>query len=225
MKNFFNQLEEIASIVLDDLQRIHNNTSYFWPSQDTQTWWRGYSYYLPKEEQIRSAIYARLNDIGYFPELEWNIYSSRKNEKITPSGEVDLVVFEQNEDPNWGNPIAFLEVKRVWNLPDWQNKPTEQAQKQWDDLQKLSNLKDFLATYDALPKHALYGLIAVSFASNLEGMRSIEGQREEMAGKNQRLTSRTLAYREEPLFAYVNDHGDKVPVLAKVDLLELFTPS
>lgn len=81
---------------------------------------------IPKEEQIRSSLYAYLckSKRGQCVEIEASIPGSEKR------GEIDLRVF--------GKPPVLIELKRTWALSHWQNKYSESLRGWKSDVQKLN---------------------------------------------------------------------------------------
>ncbi len=98
---------------------------YLWPENDPNKqgsvlWSKcpGYSYDLPKEEQVRTELACELRDQGLSSELEWNYYLPQ-DLRHTLKQEVDIAVFEENS-------LHLVEVKRIWNELDiWVDKPKE----------------------------------------------------------------------------------------------------
>ena len=98
---------------------------YLWPEKDPKKpgavlWSRcpGYSYDLPKEEQIRTELACELRSRELSMELEWNYYQLQ-DLRHPQRQEIDLAVFEENA-------LHLVEVKRIWNELDiWVNKSKE----------------------------------------------------------------------------------------------------
>jgi len=99
---------------------------YFWQTNSQHYNVPGFSYDIPKEEQIRSAVYAEICPICYDVELEWNLYvtegrsddyDGRDNARI---GEIDLVCFPKTDKNK--QKIIFMEIKRFSYLSTWNRK-------------------------------------------------------------------------------------------------------
>jgi hypothetical protein len=91
----------------------------------------GFTYDIPSEEQIRSALYAFLRKKGYLVELESDLF--RKDSKRVV-GEYDLRVINKEYD-------LIVEVKRAWGLKNWSNKYKEFSDSWEEDISKLDKLE------------------------------------------------------------------------------------
>lgn len=86
--------EEIKSAsqqVREILGSVGSHAHYLWPEKAGQSICKGYSYDIPKEEQIRSAYWLAFHGTNrVICELEWNVYESRgKVPRV--KGEIDIV--------------------------------------------------------------------------------------------------------------------------------------
>ena len=73
------QLRKAAGEVMTALSRTSEAARYAFPIRGAFKTFSGYSYDLPKEEQIRSQLYRALaNEQGLTCELEWNLYAPHR---------------------------------------------------------------------------------------------------------------------------------------------------
>lgn len=132
------EYQKLSSAIIDDLIRISRHK----PNER-----------LPKEEQIRSRIYATLLS-QYEVVCTERGYSSIDDK----SGiECDVWTMSRSGQCHW------LELKRCWHIsePGWNNKPSEQLRSWGNDLKKLSTvptkeIRTFLlvGTFDVDPSGA-----------------------------------------------------------------------
>jgi hypothetical protein len=153
------RLKIAADIVRADLKLVGERASYPWPGSDKL--WGGYSYEIPKEEQVRSAFWAQLHDREIMAcELEWNHYQMT-GRKIANS-EIDLVGF-----PCIGTsraPVLLLEFKRVWSLNGWLNKSREMKAGIAKDMARLRRVLASLKVCSEVPP--LAGVVVVAFSDD-----------------------------------------------------------
>ena len=130
---FRDHLEEACSEVALGVQRAAAHARCVYKDGE----FKGLSYGIGKEEHIRSLLMAELNQT-YVVEPEWNLYNL--NGKI--DGEIDLVGFWPHDSlpsayqSNHG-PAFLLEIKRTWELPDWNKKEKEFVNSIDADMEKL----------------------------------------------------------------------------------------
>lgn len=159
--------------VRDDLSLVGRRAGYSWPGTPGRIW-RGYSYEIPKEEQIRSAFWAHLHDRERLVcELEWNHYESDGG-LVAVGGEIDLVGFDRQGDP--GAPVLLLEFKRVWWLTPrrpwsiWQNKVREMKGGIERDADKLRDVLASLGGHRA--QVPLAAVVVVAFSDEPARLKS-----------------------------------------------------
>ena len=88
----------------------------------------GFSYDLPKEEQIRAALYAYMRKLGEHVEVESDL-KEKETDKV--KGEADLRVLGDEA-------FLLVEIKRTWAVSFWAvNKYKEQLASWKKDIQKL----------------------------------------------------------------------------------------
>ena len=108
----------------------------------------GFSYWgIPKEEQIRSALYAHIRKYGGYAEIESDF--PPKNGK-RPTGEADLRVLGGKEQ-------LLIEIKRAFALKTWQNGYPEALGKFKTDIEKLNKMKKVYAK--SKPTHKCFFLV------------------------------------------------------------------
>lgn len=148
-----------------ELNRVASFAAYLWPEGDAQVVCSGFSYTIPKEEQIRSFLYhvLRLDDCGGAVELEWNCYRSTggRRPRTLRTGEIDLVRFRAD------GAVDLLEVKRIWNLEGWNNKSRELLDGIDADLAKLADARHALASSDR--RLGFAGVFVASFSDRMDG--------------------------------------------------------
>ncbi|MFL5354338.1 hypothetical protein [Archangium sp.] len=175
----------------------------------------GYSYSIPKEEQIRSEFYRHLTNDGALFELEWNTYGL-KNE-ANQKTEIDLVSFAGEKV------TALLEIKRIWSLKGWNNKYDEFASDGLQpDSKKLHAAAARLRKADAnsLAPEALVGLIIVSFAHKPDNLR--EGRLRNVLDCIHGATVHELSSTgDQPLCEHIGNDSTSHPVYARLDFLQL----
>ncbi|MCC7015246.1 MAG: hypothetical protein IT454_21990, partial [Planctomycetes bacterium] len=108
---------------------------YRWPDEKNRNW-RGFSYTIPKEEQIRSELYRELvrEEADRVVELEWTLYE-KIGRTVRASQEIDLVGFAE------GTVEFAIEVKRAWWLNGWPNKTRDFLRGILADVEKLGALQ------------------------------------------------------------------------------------
>ena len=116
---------------------------------------KGFSYYLPKEEQIRAALYAYMRKCGGCVEVESD-FKEKETDKV--KGEADLRVLGDDA-------FLLVEIKRTWevHLVDWSNKYGEHLASWKADLQKL---EDMAAQQQHKPIHKCFFLVVFFDDSN-----------------------------------------------------------
>lgn len=153
------RIKRAAQAVRDDLATVGRHAAYVWPSGPA-TAWEGFSYEIPKEEQIRSCFWARMHEGSSLAcELEWNVYV-RGERGVKLLGEVDLVGFRVSE--HRAPPVLLLEFKRVWTLLHWVKKPAELTRGIERDIEKLRAAVATLSECAAAP--LLAGVVVAGFA-------------------------------------------------------------
>jgi len=90
----------------------------------------GFSYDLPKEEQIRAALYAYMRKMGEHVEVESD-FKEKETDKV--KGEADLRVLGDDA-------LLLVEIKRTWAVSFWVNKYGEQLASWKADMQKLEDM-------------------------------------------------------------------------------------
>ncbi|MCW5804121.1 MAG: hypothetical protein KIT31_17240 [Deltaproteobacteria bacterium] len=162
-------LKAAARRAHESLRGIGQRAFYSYP--DDAGRFDGFSYTIPKEEQIRSEFYRHLDAAdGVRYELEWNTYERRQvrgRVRIVRAGEIDLVGFQSNAV------VAALEVKRIWSLDGWYAKAPEHLRAIESDIDKLRPLLTELARRESgVP---LAGVIVARFADSAERMQVLGG--------------------------------------------------
>lgn len=135
------------------------------PDETGSTCYAGFSYTIPKEEQVRSRLYNELlseRDVCCAVELEWNLYSTNSGSKVRAAGEIDIVRFR-------GAPpiVDLVEVKRLWNIAGWNNKRRELLSGIENDATKLRGARKVLD--DAGKDVGFAGVFVASFADTPTG--------------------------------------------------------
>ncbi len=160
--------------VQEDLRVIGSHSAFLWPSPAPRLW-GGYSYEIPKEEQIRSAFWAKLhNRDSLVCELEWNAYEIGPR-GVQVDGEIDLVGFRVN--PSSGDvagPDVLLEFKRVWLLTRWNNKRDDQRGGLEQDVLKLRRVVAALRSMTVPCVPRLVGVLVAGFTHSEEALDRIE---------------------------------------------------
>ena len=141
----------------------------FYPYPDDNGEYFGFSYTIPKEEQLRSEFYRHLDTHdGDGPrfELEWNLYERHAGARSdVVKCEIDLVGFHKRAI------VAALEVKRAWRLKGWNNKPQEQLDGIASDLGKLEGV---LGAVGSGARRPLAGVIVARFTDSADNRRELE---------------------------------------------------
>lgn len=146
-----------AKDVLDEVRAVSEHTFYAWPEDSRKNIrYHGFSYDIPKEEQIRSGLYRRLGCKDVFMQVEWNCY--RRHGKGHQIREIDIAAF--SDDTLEG----LFEVKRCWDLPHWVNKHTEAMGALQSDIDKISDALEIVAEVQEKPP--LAGVIAFAFVES-----------------------------------------------------------
>lgn len=133
-----------ATRVLSDLERLGAHNGYLWPPQSTgpRTTHRGYSYDVPKEEQVRAYLVRAIEEKGNLvAEVDWTWYRSPKQK-----WKLDVATFATtNRDDTL--PQHLIEVKRVWRLQrlGWFEKPPELVESLKKDQRRLEEVRHELA--------------------------------------------------------------------------------
>ena len=143
-------LRDCLSTARKQLGGVGEASSYLWADGEL---WSGYSYTIPKEEQIRSALYKELSN-RLIIETEWTLYEKGPRGQVRACGEIDLVGFGGNGKALRG-PTLLLEIKRAWHLAGWVNKPRETAAAIKRDVIRLRDVKEMLAGVHAEPMAAV----------------------------------------------------------------------
>lgn len=119
-------LRGAAAKLRAEFKKVAGCASYLWPGPSAgaaSMVCRGFSYTIPKEEQIRSLLYSVLRDDepNGAVELEWNVYraTTGPRSRVAAAAEIDLVRFRSSKA------MDLLEVKRVWSIRGWNNKKEE----------------------------------------------------------------------------------------------------
>ncbi len=159
-----------SEAVREDLRAIGLHSAYAWPVP-TPKLWGGFSYEIPKEEQIRSAFWAKLHDReSLVCELEWNVYEFGAR-RVKVIGEVDLVGFRlKKSTPPLPGPDVLLEFKRVWSLTHWNNKPDEQRAGLERDVLKLRSIISTLGSMSDPTVPSLAGIVVAGFTHTAEAL-------------------------------------------------------
>jgi len=95
---------------------------------------KGFTYDIPCEEQIRSALYSFLRKKEYLIELESDLFKKGEDEKKVV-GMYDLRVINKDFD-------LLVEIKRTWGLNGWMNKYKEFFDSWNKDIAKLKMLEE-----------------------------------------------------------------------------------
>jgi len=155
-------LSQAATELRAEFEHVADRAFYLWPETDPSDC-RGFSYTIPKEEQIRSHLHHALRaaDRNAAVELEWNFYRSTggKHARVTIAGEIDIVRF--------GKTVDLFEVKRIWNITGWNNKRGELLGGIEADRTKLADVRTALATAGRTPGDV--GVIVASFSDRTDG--------------------------------------------------------
>ncbi len=160
------RIEAAAKIVRGDLAIVGARASYVWPQSGVLKHWGGYSYEIPKEEQIRSAFWSALHDRETLAcELEWNLYEELPR-GVGATGEVDIAGFAV--EGVVAPPTLLLEVKRWWWLQGWNNKLPEMRAGIEADVRKLRNAVSSIEMCGVFP--LLAGAIVVGFAETPDAL-------------------------------------------------------
>ncbi len=179
-EDYIERITDASYQVRQTLKDVGSSATYLWPKKGGEYQaWKGYSYEIPKEEQIRSAFWSALQSDEIVCELEWNIYTTEARPKV--SGEIDIVGYMRKS--NLGLPSLFLEIKRTWNLKGWHNKGSEMLAGIKMDIEKLGPV--FKATKKLAKKEGsqiFAGVVVIGFsdqaatASELD-IKKIEGSK------------------------------------------------
>ena len=155
-------LSQAATELRAEFEHVADRAFYLWPETDPSEC-RGFSYTIPKEEQIRSHLHHALRaaDPEAAVELEWNVYGSTggKHARVTIAGEVDIVRF--------GRTVDLFEVKRIWNITGWNNKRGELLGGIEADRAKLADVRHALTTGGRTPGDV--GVVVASFSDRANG--------------------------------------------------------
>jgi len=118
---------------------------YLWP-ECHGNWSKcpGYSYELPKEEQIRSALASELWKTEKTLELEWNFY--QRDGKFIQKQEVDIAAFPDEKV------VHLIEVKRIWNLNGWVKKSENLISSVRIDAERLQSMMGLKKVQNTYPK-------------------------------------------------------------------------
>lgn len=163
------ELRQAAEETWTALHQLSERAIHLYPIAGQYGRYSGFSYDIPKEEQIRSELYRALvrgTELAF--ELEWNLYrvDAARNvqtgmERVSRHGEVDLVGFGPRRI------AALLEVKRVWTcLPDWKGSPKEMRASIEIDLKKLRDVRERAGNF--FKGHVMSGVIVAVFSSAQE---------------------------------------------------------
>jgi hypothetical protein len=158
-------MKDATGKVPEVLQAIGDRATYLWPTAGkADRACRGYSYDIPKEEQIRSALWAALQSSGELScELEWNAYVCER-EIPSVAGEIDIVGFDSTKE---GLPVLLVEVKRAWMLMGWCNKLSEMRMRTDLDLAKLAGVRDRIVELEQpLPAKVVAYVFLVCFTDS-----------------------------------------------------------
>ncbi len=159
-------LQRAGKSARHDLELVGAHAGYSWPTTPSRLW-QGYSYEIPKEEQIRSAFWAHLHDRNSLVcELEWNHYGDQERVGSVRS-EIDLVGFARTAPPTL--PVLLLEFKRVWRLKPqpssrWLNKTAEMKDGIKNDIRKLRRVLKSFSSHAGPPP--LAGVVVVAFSDD-----------------------------------------------------------
>lgn len=132
---------------------------------------------LPKEAQMRSAMYASLREQGYVVHVEATYPESK--------AECDLLARQEDKE-------LWVELKRAWglNTSGWVNKPAEQSRTWQADVEKLRRVPE-----DVSRIFVLFGFFDGDPRENPRGvMKRIESLHPDK--KVFELPSRTFSWRE-----------------------------
>ncbi|MDO8740352.1 MAG: hypothetical protein Q7J54_02120 [Candidatus Woesearchaeota archaeon] len=94
---------------------------------------KGFTYSIPKEEHIRSALYSFLKTKGCKMEVESDFFEGyRKDGYPKQAGEYDIRIISPFS--------SVIEIKRASALKDWQNGYSDFLEKWRDDIKKLEKI-------------------------------------------------------------------------------------
>lgn len=163
------RVKAAAPQVREDLRLVGARARYLWPTSEAPTTWSGYSYEIPKEEQIRSAFWASLHDREVLAcELEWNIYE-QDGPRVRSAGEIDLAGFAVQGAT--APPVLLLEFKRTWFFKGWLNKRGEMRAGIAGDIAKLREVITAASQGPVgVSAPQLAGVVVVSFVDQLAAL-------------------------------------------------------
>jgi hypothetical protein len=113
----------------------------------------GFTYVIPKEEQIRCALYSFLKKDFNLIEIESDLI---KNNRVI--SEFDLRIISSSD--------LFIEIKRAWSLKNWINKYSEWIYDWKKDIEKLDNLDNPEYSNSIINKNFKKCFVLVTFADN-----------------------------------------------------------
>lgn len=159
-------LRSAAAELRAEFKRVAGLAFYLWPeAAAAHSVWRGFSYTIPKEEQVRSLLHAvlRQDDPAGAVELEWNVYRATigPRSRVAAVGEIDLVRFRS------AGVVDLLEVKRVWSITGWNNKADELLGGIEADRAKLDQARQTLTASGKAC--GIVGVVVASFADRATG--------------------------------------------------------
>lgn len=153
------ELGLVADRTLAALEAVGQRNGYFWPERDgTLSQWHGYTYEIPKEEQVRTELVSNLKSEGRAIEVEWNWYHSQRPQEC---GEVDIAVFDTLDRL----PSHLIEVKRTWRISGWNAKPAEQRAGLEADLARLRDISESVARGFRAHSFGLLGVFVVDLCA------------------------------------------------------------
>ena len=157
-----------AEAIRGELKHVAGRAFYVWPDRPLVC--QGFSYVIPKEEQIRSQLYALLredNGSGAV-ELEWNTYHAvpGSRRRVERSGEIDIVRFRSDDK------VDLIEVKRVWRIVGWINKRDELCRGIDTDRAKLTVARRALESRGKCCE--IVGVFVASFSDSADGHMSMD---------------------------------------------------
>jgi len=194
-------LQKCVSGVYDQMQQVGRAARYLWGDGEL---WSGYSYVIPKEEQVRSALYRELSE--YFAlETEWTLYEKGFRGHVRACGEVDLVGFRRDPEVSEG-PSLLLEIKRAWWLKNWVNKVGEMAAAIERDAERLCEIKNTLASVRVMP---MAGVLIASFRDD------------DVSDPLSKVCGREVLQDWKPLYAWERERGDFTELKVRFDLIRV----
>jgi hypothetical protein len=213
-------IKKASIIVRENLEIVGSCATYLWPENGKYDFWKGYSYEIPKEEQIRSAFCSAMQSTGeVICELEWNIYNPGPR-SIRVSGEIDIVCYQRNSFIRI--PLILLEVKRLWYIKDWQNKHSEMTYMIQQDINKIKPVYDNIRKI--APKNAqeiLAGVIIVGFSDSATNLEKLAADSFTKTSGIAQPIALWLDNFNKPCFEYEYDHDKTIPIYTRADLIIL----